>query len=483
MSSTIPKQAPKKGTSLASFSDWLPPALILDMRQSLRSPLNIALAILGVLLIYSTITSTPESEAKILMLSFLHSILLLAFIPFRAGVKIARDIRERGSNFLQLCPLSAGRIVWGQFLSCTVQMLLLTLPIIPLYLMSIAPLQADLSTINSDLPYYLSHCPYGLYVLLGVILAGGMLLTALMMALAILPLMARIFIQTGIIIFVALSYIGMMVGLSYAHLRADIAPISVDITRFTTDYLALVAQALAFSGMLLILASRHYSSDIEASSGRLRILSFATLAGAFAWLKYSNYTPLPEGIGGLYFIPLLAIAMLDELQPDESHSGITARRRGFIGYLTRRTTGANIIFVLLMAIFTTAAAWFIIHQPDITQLSERVATPDFLNELMRLATPILALIYSCYATLILTDIVLPHSSRQRLIAFVISAVLIYIACGQLVDMSYAPFHCCLLDIDQMNADTLTATFLWMAGGCVGSFILLSFVQTVGRTRR
>ncbi len=487
MSSPIPKEAPKKGTSLASLSDWLPPALVLDMRQSLRSPLNMVLAILGILLIYSTILSSPQSGIEILLLSFLHCLLLLAFIPFRAGMKIARDIRERGSNFLQLCPLSAGRIIWGQFLSCTVQMILLSLPLIPLYLISIAQLKANLDAIDVDLSYYLTHLPYGLSVWLSVILAGGMLLTALMMALAILPLMARIFIQTGIIILVVISYIGMVVQFSYAHLRAGFEPLSVDIARIMVDSLGLVVLALAFSGMLLILASRHYGSHVEASSGRLRILAFATLAGFLAWVKYFNSPILPETaaalLDGLYFLPLLAIAMLDELQPDESHSGITARRRGFFGYLTRRTTGANLIFILKMAGFSTAAAWFIIYLPDCSQLAERVASPEFLNELMRIATPLLAFIYSCYAALILTELVLPHSSRQRLIAFGISTVLIYIGCGLLNGTTYAPFHCCLLDISEMNADTITGTFLWMLACCVGSFIVLSAVQAMCSSRR
>lgn len=486
MSSPIPKEAPKKGTSLASLSDWLPPALILDMRQSLRSPLNIALAILGILLIYSTCLSTGATSIDPLFILFFNTLLLLAFIPFRAGMKIARDIRERGSNFLQLCPLSAGRIIWGQFLSCTVQMIILTLPLIPLYLIAISQLQEPQKLIETDIHYYLYHCPYGLYICLATILAGGMLMTALMMALAILPLMARILIQTGIIITFITGCIGLFVAIAYAHLRDPIV-IRPDIGNFTIDALGTIAMMLTLTCMLLLLASRHYSSHVEASSGRLRLLGLISLAAYFVWVKcYTSLTiaDWSEGfLGGFYILPLLGIAMLDELQPDESHSGITPRRRGFLGYLTRRTTGANLIYILLLACVSTAAAWLTIYLPNFSQLPERVASPEFLNELMRIATPLLAFIYSCYATLILTDIVLPHSSRQRLIAFGISTVLIYIGCGLLNGTTYAPFHCCLLDISEMNADTITGTFLWMLACCVGSFIVLSAVQAMCSSRR
>lgn len=482
MKTPLPQEAPKKEKYSFSLSDLCPPALVLDMRQSMRSPLNIILAVVGVLLTYSTVSASSDQAIDPYVLLCVHTLLLLAFVPFRAGMKIARDIRERGSNFLQLCPLSAGRIVWGQFLSCSVQLILLSLPLLPLYCLCVDQLRVERSSYGDSISVYMSTYEGGFLMVMAFVFVSALLLTALLMALAILPLAIRVLIQTGIIVLTVILFFGLSFDRAYFSHHA-VEPF--DGLPVTMLCLMVLAVMLGFVGMLLILASRHYSSQVEASSGRLRLLGLACLLGIFAFYTQFFYGEVGQIIlimGGYAFYPLLALAIMDELMPNESSLGLSPRRRGFVGYLTRRATGANMIYVLLLAMVYAAGSWWLFYSGAHRSEFESSQSSDFCNQIMGVLAPVLALIYSAYAALVLTDLALVRSSRSRMLGYGISVLLLFMLGAFVEAKEYLPFHCLFHSIYDFD-EVAVGRCLVMAGCCLGSFLLLAAVHALRGVRR
>lgn len=469
LSPTPPKQ--KKWTF--GLSDLLPASLVLDLRQFLRSPIYLVLLALGLAYLYKTILLDEVNGLDTLV--YTHLALLILLVPFRAGQTIARDRRERGSNFLQLCPLSAGRIIWGQFLSATFQMLAMTLALAPLYYLQMRGLAAAFDGVWSPIDRFVLVAPENIYLVLGLILTAGMAGCALMMLLAGLPLIFRMALQVAAIVQMLSAAV-----MSYYQTRLVSEGLGAYIEGgYAIDWqlsIAGMVMLLWASAMLLILASRHYSSQVEASSGRLRILGGMGLIALLLWLQLVMvplHAPIVQGIlAGGFFLPFLAFAMIDELMPNELRGGISPRRRGFLGYLTRRTTGANLIFVILLALLDIAGSWWICGSR--AELGEG----DLLSQLMRVATPVLALIYSALAALVVTDIFLPRASQFRLVAYGL-ALLSLALLGELSEATeYLPIHCCYEAIQNIKLETMTGPFLSMAACCLGSMILLALVHTL-----
>lgn len=479
MSSPLPDEAPRKVASAPFFSDLLPPALVLDMRQTMRSPINLFLAIIGIMLVYSTVLGLESENLAILML--LHSLLLFAFIPFRAGQKIARDIRERGSNFLKLCPLSAGRIVWGQFLSCSLQLLLISVPLIPIYFSAAFWLPAGVKRHDMILQYVMQASP-GVFLLCALVVAAAMLMTALMMAIAILPLMFRVIIQTGIIIGLILSWIGHLVGLAYStYLGSDNVPV-IDAVAVTWLIVIGIVFALAFSAMLLIIASRYYSSHVEASSGRLRLLQLVCLVGMFAvcWAFQFGLDRdlLSWAMCGFGFIPFLVISLMDELMPNVTASGLSPRRRGFVGYLTRRVTGANLISIFVLALVSCLGSWWLVFGGGAISELNPISGGGIDTELMSLMIPLLALIYSAVSALAVTDLLIAKDSRNRLLGFGMGVVVLLMIGSFVVSKTYFPFHCVYLTLFDFESVGVSGVFVRMLGACLGSVGVLAVVHAV-----
>ncbi|MFI3243882.1 MAG: hypothetical protein R3Y56_06480 [Akkermansia sp.] len=278
---------PARNPKAFGLSDLLPAAMVKDLRQSLRSPLYLLLMVLSVAMLYIFMQPRAGYAAHQLIgnwdtLIFFMTVLLVFFVPAHAARSIAGDIRERGSNFLRLCPLSAGRIIWGQFLSGAVQLALLALSLAPLihsYQMAASPRFSWMVDCGiGTLPAY-AFC--GLTLLMLYLLA--LFALAVMMMLAGMPLFLRLLAQLG-------------VGCIFFEIQSPSAHF------FNRSYLDPdLAQRLLHSGAFLAillvigilcalhLAKRHYCAFVEVRSGWLRLLASLFLFSPLLAIKLVNH--------------------------------------------------------------------------------------------------------------------------------------------------------------------------------------------------
>lgn len=106
------------------FPDWLPPALVKDLRQMLRSPLYL-LGVLAMVGVFTVLMLRQESGAY-----EFAAVLLCAVVPARVSMSVASEVRA-GANFMRLTPLSSWQLVWGTWASAMVQVVLLALLLLP----------------------------------------------------------------------------------------------------------------------------------------------------------------------------------------------------------------------------------------------------------------------------------------------------------------------------------------------------------------
>lgn len=114
------------------FPDWLPPALVKDWRQMLRSPLYLlgvlAVALVGVLVV---LRSANGEEAFLSLLSML-GVLVCGLVPARVSMAVSAEVGNTGGNFMRLTPLSSRQVVWGTWLSGVVQVALFLSAALPI---------------------------------------------------------------------------------------------------------------------------------------------------------------------------------------------------------------------------------------------------------------------------------------------------------------------------------------------------------------
>lgn len=112
------------------FSDWLPPALVRDMRRSLRSRGYLCMLIVFLLLAtwfqYDSTLEDPIMGDNSYLMALISMVVLWFIIPSRAGNSVSADAGAKGSNFLMLTPLSSREIVWGTWVSALFQLLLVS---------------------------------------------------------------------------------------------------------------------------------------------------------------------------------------------------------------------------------------------------------------------------------------------------------------------------------------------------------------------
>lgn len=104
--------------------DWLPAVLVRDVRQVLRSPkyLVVALVVMGLLVLNAPSDSPTETLSFMLGLSTLLGCLV---VPLRMGLVVEAETRVPGLNFIRLTRLGSWRVVWGMWLSGALQVLVL----------------------------------------------------------------------------------------------------------------------------------------------------------------------------------------------------------------------------------------------------------------------------------------------------------------------------------------------------------------------
>ncbi len=424
MNFTVTDPPPEHKPKAFGLSDLLPPAMLKDLRQSLRSPLYLLLMAISVTLLYLLEQPRGGNAPHLLIynwstLLIYITLILIFFVPAHAARSISGDIRERGSNFLQLCPLSAGRIIWGQFLSGAAQLALLVLAMSPLihqYQLAASPRFSWMVDCGlCSLPAY-AFC--GLTVLLIYILA--LFALAMLMMLAGMPLYLRLMAQ------LAVGSIAIAIQSSSAQFfnRSFVDP-------------ELAQSLLRMGGMLAILllmgtlcalhlAKRHYAAFVEVRSGWLRLLAGLFLLAPLAYGKL-----VKPDMELLSWVELTQVSLLaarwwvwmDELMPRDT----PPRKKLKIFAFNRCNSGAN----LSCMVFLTALAILLPY------LAMKVGIiPPMADELMQQALRYNAMLgLSCFSTscflFLLVQLLMKPTSRARLAGFCLLTLVIYILSLQL----------------------------------------------------
>lgn len=400
---------PERNPKAFGLSDLLPAAMVKDWRQSLRSPLYLILIVLGLVLMYVYLQPRAGFRAEQVIGNWdnfliFSGVLLMVLVPFRAALSIAGDIRERGSNFLQLCPLSSTRIIYGQFLSGAFQLLLLTLALAPLMYSYQETARASfgmtIDFMGIAIPLY-AFCS----ISLAAIYLLSLFTLAMMMALAGLPLILRLMALNGLLLFLIPITAGSDLVFNSEYPNAP---------ELLRDLCSMSVYLVVGTLCALHLAKRHYCSFVEVRSGVLRILAALFIAAPLLFislsLKSHSYSEFYMMIKASLGFSLIWI-FLDELMPRQRFS--TKHLRIFA--LNRCSSMSTVYCILIFCGLAYALPYLAPHLGLYTDIS-----PERMQHLLSLHLRVcLAVFSSSLFVLSLVELCFKPTSNSRLMGFII----------------------------------------------------------------
>ena len=128
----------KKDVYRDVLPDCLPPAMVKDWRQMLRSPLYLVGVLACAMLGGMVLLHAAEGEEAVALFTYydkflmLGAVLLCGVVPARVSLAVAAEVRVASTNFVRLTPLSSRQVVCGTWLSGMAQAVLLVLCALPL---------------------------------------------------------------------------------------------------------------------------------------------------------------------------------------------------------------------------------------------------------------------------------------------------------------------------------------------------------------
>ncbi len=303
-----------------NFSDFLPPALVKDWRQFLRSRMYIALFLLLQLVgwfFFIRCASADEItkgsiEVMRLPIFYLGVIALGVVVPFRAGSSVSSDTKVRGTNFLMLTPLSARRIVWGTWCSSVLQVLLAAVLALPLLC---ACRQLEASALG--IPFDWAGLRFDLSVL-GLLVLCGAVMASVFMFTAGLARFFRITLVLGVTIFFTTMF-----GVSqFTHENwSETLPALIAENPLISGLL--MGNGIAVFVLLLELTRRHYAAPAENCSASVRLLAllpmlaYVILMAVYSDASDIDFESLPfwvtvHAIMGPFAVGYLLFALLSD---------------------------------------------------------------------------------------------------------------------------------------------------------------------------
>ncbi len=265
-----------------SIPDWLPPALVKDWRQMLRTPLfMLGLLALGLLSFGFLLLPSVEvlDKASYMPFVMMGTVVLCGLVPARVSQTVEGETKNPGTNFIRLTPLSSWQVVWGTWLSGAVQVVMLALLALPLVAMRMPNAPAGQEGL---------HLAAHLLLLL-LLMLQGWTMVALAQASSALPMVLRLF--------VFVSLLGSICGMDYEMVRVLL---SHQVSQFAGMYLLSVAALGVMLPTLLAEARRQYAHPAEdcvtpvrwfsmlavVLYGAALLLNQAGLLGDYSWACY-----------------------------------------------------------------------------------------------------------------------------------------------------------------------------------------------------
>lgn len=387
------------------LSDYLPPAMVRDLRRSLRTRsycITLGLAFLAALWVQFHAASDAAGYDHFstgVKLAFIAVTLFWFIIPNRAGAAVSADAGVRGTNFLTLTPLSSRSIILQMWLSAATQ-IVVTAAVGSLFLVwrHALPMEAQHSTIS--LLNSTPSTPAQDWVVYGIIVLCGLVMCAVSLFLA--PL-NRIFRIAGLIFVLSLLWGWVQENLA---LLLHPNPQGYLLGRMAAeDWVALAAMALLSIAALLELARRCYAAPAENCSRALRLLVLLPLLCSVAMyitqLPHANRIAVENTLTfSVYFA--LAVCMSDALLPAPTHRNRAEPLLPWVPrYLQQNGSGPAALFLALVLLAATG----------IQCLTEPAGHSE--THIVRLFTETAAVVYYLLAGLLLTDMLCKRSNPNR----------------------------------------------------------------------
>jgi ABC-type transport system involved in multi-copper enzyme maturation permease subunit len=296
------------------FPGWLPPMLVKELRQGLRTRgFVITLVVFQVALVLLFIWALNAGAAgdRFAMRGgsgifwTVLCCLLLGIMPPRGMASLREELEARTIDLLLLTRLTPWRIVAGKWVSLMAQAALLTVSMLPYavvrYFFGAVDIVSDLVLIAV------------LYGCCGVLTAAGLCLAGL-------PKLLRGLVVPGAFILV----ITLMNALAFAGRSF----LSSESAWWTTAQVVFDGGLLVW--LLLVLAMRWFAPPSLGSSGRVRLVSVLILAGTFVFaLANGEQAALQVVIGICAFAVVCLVELCEMRLPMPAHVRPWWRRGGF----------------------------------------------------------------------------------------------------------------------------------------------------------
>ena len=319
------------------FADWLPPILVKELRQGLRTHLFVGLFVMVqvamILLLGTRLRGGGHRGLQTDLDSFQWMAIggaLLVLLPMRGLAVVSEETRMQTRDLVHLTHMSSLRMVVGKWLALVCQTLLLVTAVLPYQV----------------LYYFFGHVDVVANLeVLGILLAASLLLTALCIALSPASMLVRIAV---------LGVAGMpLYALSGSYImRARYGGgMSFSGPPGGSWIWALLFHGLMSTVFLLTVASARVGHLAENAAARMRGVALITLLGILAGTIFAEEFTIPAWV--LFGLPLLVWAGVEALTERASplastYLPFTRFGQPLIGRLLYPGWGTGVLFVLLI---------------------------------------------------------------------------------------------------------------------------------------
>lgn len=378
------------------FSDYLPPALVRDLRSSLRTRGYLAMLTVFLLvaawLQYDSTLADPVLGEHEYPLSLISLLVLWFIIPSRAGNSVSEDAKAKGSNFMMLTPLTSRSIVWGTWVSAVFQLLVVA-GVGALIVWWRACTLAELSA-------------HRLWVCYGVLVGGGAVMCSVFLFMSQLSRFMRVLLGVCVVL-VCWQVVMSLVELAVYERGLD--PMARFMSWLGGESLyVILADTVLVIVLLLEFARRSYAAPAENCSRSVRVLALLLLASVPLLYHFSESL----GEGQLWFAAFYSIfaCMSDALLPTYSLAAHDKRAWPLVpAYLQVPGLGPAALFLLPVL---GLLAWLFCRYIPAADKSLPVAYQVLLW---------VQVAYSLLITLLVTDFVCKRDSVNRPVVYALCA--------------------------------------------------------------
>ena len=376
------------------ISDYLPAAVVRDLRQSIRNSFYKACLLLSIPAALWILLGSPQGNGY--LMTGLAIVLMWFIIPNRAGAAVTADAKVKSTNFMVLTPLTSRRIVWGIWFSAAIQIVVVAaVGALLLVWRHHLPAQAELTPDLRMLDW----------MVYGVICAIGILMCAIFMFLA---QVNRIFRIAGEL-FILMNLWGWITSNSMMLMLSE-HPVNDIFNGYSVFHRLL----LGFDFIMLLLAMlelsrRCYASAMENCSRMVRYLALvALLSIPFATCIAPEDDYAITAHIAIVYMYITLVCMSDAMLP--THSPVcrsTSPWKRVVTYLQSPGVGqSTLVMVLIMLLYTVIFAWYDkVHLNPAAYAIDAGPTP-FLHSFI-------AMTYLYVSAILLTDLSCKRNNSNR----------------------------------------------------------------------